>query len=203
MESSIAGFSSSVASFGSSHRYGQSATAGRSWSGSQAIAASARRGTAKDADAIADLVNQAYEAERFFVDGDRTSTTEISQLLNQGEFLLIDGHFGLAGAVFMQAPATAVSSDADTCLISMLAVSPHLQRGGIGSRLLGTAEALAAALGCHTSTLHVVNVREDLVRWYKAAGYRIDGSKPFVHRPTKQPCHLLTFSKSIRFADQW
>jgi ribosomal protein S18 acetylase RimI-like enzyme len=82
--------------------------------------------------------------------------------------------------------------------ISMLAVAPGLQRCGVGSRLLGTAEALACALGCHTTTLQVVNVREDLVRWYKACGYQAGDTSPYLHRPTKIPCHFVMFSKSLK-----
>jgi ribosomal protein S18 acetylase RimI-like enzyme len=159
----------------------------------RSVAASARRATVKDAEAIATLVNAAYQAEHFFVEGNRTNTTEIVEMLNQGEFLVIDGTDGLAGTVFLRAYDVANGNS----YISMVAVAPNLQGAGIGSRLLGTAEALAAALGCQTATLQVVNVREDLVRWYKAAGYQPGATQPYTHRPTKIPCYFVTFSKQI------
>ena len=181
---------------------------------SATIAASARRATLADAAAIADLVNQAYRAEAFFVDGNRTSAAEISELLDEGEFLVIDGPRGLAGSIFVDAygaTATEVSSDVASTevtrsavkhsKISMVSVDPEMQRLGIGRRLVAIAEALSSALGCDAVTLDVVSAREDLLRWYRGLGYREVGAAPYLHRPTKMPCHFVLFEKSLPVRD--
>lgn len=181
---------------------------------SAAIAASARRATLADAAAIADLVNQAYRAEAFFVDGNRTSAAEICELLDEGEFLVIDGPRGLAGSIFVDAygatatesPSDAVTTDAGRSAvkqskISMVSVDPEMQRLGIGRRLVAIAEALSSALGCDAVTLDVVSAREDLLRWYRGLGYREVGAAPYLHRPTKMPCHFVLFEKSLPVRD--
>ncbi len=180
---------------------------------SAAIAASARRATVADAGAIADLVNQAYRAEAFFVDGNRTSAAEISELLDEGEFLVIDGPRGLAGSIFVDAygvnegtldgvaGANAGRDAAKLAKISMVAVDPDMQRLGIGRRLVAIAEALSSALGCDAVALDVVSAREDLLRWYRGLGYREVGAAPYLHRPTKMPCHFVLFEKSLPVRD--
>lgn len=184
---------------------------------SAAIAASARRATVADAAAIADLVNQAYRAEAFFVDGNRTSAAEICELLAEGEFLVIDGPRGLAGSIFVDAygaTATAAASPSDVAVtsdvgrsavkhakISMVSVDPEMQRVGIGRRLVAIAEALSSALGCDAVTLDVVSAREDLLRWYRGLGYREIGAAPYLHRPTKMPCHFVLFEKLLPVSD--
>ena len=52
-----------------------------------------RNATAADAEAIAELVNDAFLVERFFVDGDRTNPAAVSHLLETGTLLLaeVDG----------------------------------------------------------------------------------------------------------------
>jgi ribosomal protein S18 acetylase RimI-like enzyme len=167
-----------------------------------AFAPSARRAVAADAERIAELVNVAYSAESFFVDGHRTNAREIATLLDQGEFLLIEGPHGLAASVYVDAYAAAARDDGKrVAKISMVAVDPRLQRFGLGTRVVAIAEALATALGCDTSAIEVVSVREELVRWYRAMGYGEVGVLPYTHRPTKQACHLILFEKPMQLRD--
>ncbi|MBP9086231.1 MAG: GNAT family N-acetyltransferase [Kofleriaceae bacterium] len=177
---------------------------------SAAISASARRATVAEAAAIADLVNQAYRAEAFFVDGNRTTAAEIRELIGEGEFLVIDGPRGLAGAIFIDAYGSNEGStdvgDAGRgavkqSKISMVSVDPDMQRLGIGRRLVAIAEALSSALGSDVVKLEVVSAREDLLRWYRGLGYREVGVAPYLHRPTKQPCHFVLFEKSLPVRD--
>lgn len=170
---------------------------------SGAVSASARRATVADAAAIADLVNQAYRAEAFFVDGNRTSAAEITELLDEGEFLVIDGPRGLAGSIFVDAYGAidAGHGAVKHSKVSMVSVDPDMQRLGIGRRLVAIAEALSSALGCDVVTLDVVSAREDLLRWYRGLGYREVGAAPYLHRPTKVPCHFVLFEKSLPVRD--
>lgn len=152
------------------------------------LAISVRRATAADAAAVANLVNRAYEVEVFFVDGNRTNEAEIAEMMTRGAFVVLEHKGGLAAAVFVDA----------TGYIGMLSVLPEMQKHGLGKRLVRIAEAMCEAAGCDTTHLQIVNLREELARWYRSLGYVETGTKPFEHRALKQPCHFVVMQKSLR-----
>lgn len=82
----------------------------------------------------------------------------------------------------------------------MLSVRPELQGMGLGKRLVRIAEALAEAGGASTMTLRIINLREELGRWYRSLGYREVGTSPFNHRQAKQPCHFVDMHKDLAVA---
>jgi GNAT superfamily N-acetyltransferase len=153
-----------------------------------------------DAPALARLVNRAYAVEEFFVAGDRTDAAEIAQMMTTGTFLVLDrapqgdeqGHEqGLAAAVY-------VTVSGAQGYFGMLAVGPGLQGQGIGKRMVRIAEALAEAAGCTRMTMKIVNLREELGRWYRSLGYREVGTTPYVvHRPVKRSCHFVDMARSL------
>ncbi|MFE0812881.1 GNAT family N-acetyltransferase [Streptomyces sp. NPDC058848] len=63
----------------------------------------------------------------------------------------------------------------------MFAVSPVLQGGGLGKRIIAEAERQArAAWGVTEMHMTVISVREDLIAWYERRGYRRTGeTTPF------------------------
>jgi ribosomal protein S18 acetylase RimI-like enzyme len=77
----------------------------------------------------------------------------------------------------------------------MLSVEPSLQGMGLGTRLVRIAEAMCEAMGASSVRLRIVNLREELARWYKSLGYREVGTYPYEHRPVKQPCHFVELHK--------
>ncbi len=154
------------------------------------LANSVRRARSSDAVALAALVNRAYEVERFFVDGQRTSAAEIAELAESGLFLVLEADRTLAAAVHVEA------SPAGTH-IGMLSVLPELQGHGLGRRLVGIAEALGEAAGARFVDLQIINLREELGRWYRSLGYREVGTAPYTHRPVKQPCHFVAMRKHL------
>lgn len=151
-----------------------------------------RRAGEDDAAAIADLVNRAYQVERFFVDGERTSTDEIAELQRRGEFLVLDyAEGGLAAGVYFRI-------EGDRGYFGLLSVDAHLQGSGIGRRLVAVAEAMCEAAGCRAMDLQVVNLRSELPPWYRSLGYREYGTEPFPREaPTKRPCHFILMSKPL------
>jgi ribosomal protein S18 acetylase RimI-like enzyme len=156
------------------------------------LAPSLRRAGAADLPAVCRLVNRAYAVESFFIDGDRTSTAELSTLAARGHFLVLDGRGGeLAAAVH-------VLLEGDRGRLSMLAVAPTLQGRGLGQRLVAVVEALCAAHGCDTVALDIVNLRAELGPWYRRLGYREVGTAPFDHRPSRRACHFVRMEKSLR-----
>jgi ribosomal protein S18 acetylase RimI-like enzyme len=151
-----------------------------------------RIGVPGDADAVSRVVNVAYEAERFFVEGDRTSPQEVRALMEQGTFLVaIAPGESLVGCVYVE---TLDGLGA----FGMLAVDPAAQGRGLGWRLVKAAEAHARAANCSAMAIHVVNVRSDLFPFYRRLGYRETGAtEPYVHRPTIRPCYFVIMRKAL------
>jgi ribosomal protein S18 acetylase RimI-like enzyme len=155
--------------------------------------ASVRRATAADAEALAQLVNRAYAVESFFVEGDRTDPAELAQMMERGTFLVLDhaDQRGLAAAVY-------VTTDGSHGYFGMLAVGQGLQGHGIGKRMVRIAEAVAEAAGCTTMTMKIVNLREELARWYRSLGYRETGTAPYVaSRTVKLACHFVEMARPL------
>ena len=154
------------------------------------LAISVRRARPDDAVALADLVNRAYAVEGFFVDGNRTTPEEIGKLVQKGTFLVLERGLVLAAAVYVDVSG----------YIGMLSVEPSLQGMGLGTRLVGIAEAMCEAMGASSVRLRIVNLREELHRWYKGLGYREVATHPYDHRPVKQPCHFVEMHKWLASA---
>lgn len=155
------------------------------------IAISVRRAVPGDAAALADLVNRAYAIEAFFVDGDRTDAAEIAQLIARTTFLVLEQEGGLAAAVLVE-PAPEGGG-----YLGMLSVAPEMQGRGLGTRLVRIAEALCEAAGHATMRLKIINLREELARWYRSLGYREVGTEPYQHRAVKRPCHFVWMERPI------
>lgn len=164
------------------------------------LAISVRRARPDDAPALAALVNRAYEVEGFFVDGARTNADEIAQLIRagRGAFLVLENGAATSRTASSQAVLAAavyVEAGAEGGYIGMLSVEPSLQGLGLGTRLVRIAEALCEAMGAATVRLRIVNLREELARWYRSLGYHEVGTAPYEHRPVKQPCHFVEMRK--------
>jgi ribosomal protein S18 acetylase RimI-like enzyme len=158
------------------------------------LAISVRRAQPADAPELARLVNRAYEVEQFFVDGDRTTADEIAKLVasGNGAFLVLETKGALAAAVYVD-PARHPDKGG---YIGMLSVDPELQGQGLGKRLVRIAEAMCEAMGAAWVELKIINLREELSRWYKALGYHEVGTAPYP-RPAKQPCHFVEMRRSL------
>lgn len=159
------------------------------------LAISVRRAASEDAAAVATLVNRAYAVESFFVDGDRTSAGEIRELMERGHFIVLEHGGGLAAGVYLDLRLDLRDGSA---YLGMLSVDPAFQGHGLGTRLVRIVEALAEAAGCHEVTLRIINLREELGRWYRSLGYAECGTSPYEHRPVKQACHFVEMRKVLR-----
>jgi GNAT superfamily N-acetyltransferase len=159
------------------------------------LSASVRRAVPSDARALAELVNRAYAVEGFFVEGQRTNADEIARLIGSGTFLVLEHGDtpALAGAVY-------VEPRAEGGYFGMLSVAPEVQGMGLGTRLVRIAEAMCEAMGAPTVRLQIVNLREELGRWYRSLGYREVGTQPYTHRPVKKPCHFVEMHKEFAIA---
>lgn len=165
------------------------------------IATSVRRAQLSDTAALTELVNRAYAVEAFFVDGQRTTAEEIASLIRSSGFLVLEHAGGIAAAVLFQPPGAHPGahpgSGVGHAYFGMLAVLPELQGMGLGARLVRVAEAMAEASGATSMALRVINLREELRRWYKSLGYREVGTSPYNHRTVKRPCHFIEMAKPL------
>jgi ribosomal protein S18 acetylase RimI-like enzyme len=159
------------------------------------LAISVRRARPDDAPALAQLVNRAYEVEGFFVDGNRTTAEEIATLVARGTFLVLERSVENDDAVL--AAAVYVDHGPDGGYIGMLSVDPALQGQGLGTRLVRIAEAMCEAMEATSVRLRIVNLREELARWYRSLGYEEAGTFPYDGRPVKQPCHFVEMTKQL------
>jgi ribosomal protein S18 acetylase RimI-like enzyme len=172
------------------------------------ISTSVRSAQLSDTVALTDLVNRAYAIEAFFVEGPRTTSDEIAALIGSGAFLVLDGTGGIAAAVLYRGPgerdgvppaigSSGSSGSGSSAYFGMLSVLPELQGRGLGRRLVQVVEAMAEATGATSMRLRVINLREELTRWYTSLGYREVGTTPYTHRSVKLPCHFIEMVKQL------
>ena len=161
------------------------------------IATSVRRAQLSDTDALTELVNRAYAIESSFLEGDRTTADEIAALIRSGGFFVLEYARGIAAAVLFQGPGQREGTPPSHAYFGMLSVLPELQGQGIGRRLVQVAEAMAAATGATSMSLRIINLREELSRWYQRLGYREVGTAPLNHRRVKRPCHFIEMAKPL------
>jgi ribosomal protein S18 acetylase RimI-like enzyme len=161
------------------------------------IATSVRRAQPSDAAALTNLVNRAYAIEASFIDGERTSAGEIAALIRAGGFLVLEYNGGICAAVRFQAPGERAGLPPAAAYFGMLSVLPELQGMGLGRRLVQVVEAMAEATGATSMQLRMINLREELSRWYRSLGYREVGTAPYTERSLKKPCHFVDMAKPL------
>jgi ribosomal protein S18 acetylase RimI-like enzyme len=149
-----------------------------------------RQSTAADTSALVALINRAYEIEKFFVEGDRISAAQVSDLLSRGVFLIGEDAGALAACVY-------VELSGDRGYFGLLAVDPDRQGRGWGREMVDAAEQHARAAGCIAMDLSVVNLRTELPRFYDRLGYTETGTAPFTDPRATRPCHFVLMSKRL------
>lgn len=90
----------------------------------------------------------------------------------------------------------------DRIYLGMFSVSPKLQGGGIGKKLLNAAEEYTHHLHCRSIYMHVVSLRSELIDWYKRHGYAETGeTKPFTEDGVTgrhlQPLKFMVLKKTF------
>jgi N-acetylglutamate synthase-like GNAT family acetyltransferase len=144
-----------------------------------------------DAQAIARLINTAFQVERFFIDSDRITVVEVCEKLRSGEFILATGENALAGCVYVELRG-------ERAYVGLLSVDPARQRSGLGAQLMQAVENHCRENGCAFVDLLIVNLREELPRFYRKLGYVESGTEPFpAGERTKLPCHFVRMTKPL------
>ena len=144
------------------------------------------KATIQDADQLVALINSAYRGEEAkkgwtheadLIEGNiRIDKTSIIESINKKDAVILkcnnsDG--ALLGCVYLE-------KQDRTLYLGMLSVSPTLQGGGVGKKLLQGADKHAREIGCHSIIMNVIPARKELIAWYNRNGYTETGErKPF------------------------
>jgi N-acetylglutamate synthase-like GNAT family acetyltransferase len=152
-----------------------------------------RTATETDFNSILNLINAAFQIERFFLNQNRLTAAELESHFKTGTFLVSEDAGQMTGCVF-------VKIDGERAYFGLLSVDPLRQKTGVGRRLVAAAEEFARELGARFMDLTVVNLRTELPAIYAKLGYEVTGQKPFppegIHK-LSQPVYLKCMSKEL------
>ena len=145
-----------------------------------------------DAEALKQLINEAFVVERIAIEGDRIDIQGVHQYLRTGKFLIHEENRRVAGCVY-------VEKRGDRAYLGLLSVVPSLQRTGLGRRLTAAAEELAVKENCIGMDLRIISARSDVMQpFYEHLGYTVTGTSPLPDSvELKMPCHFIHMSKSL------
>lgn len=153
-----------------------------------------RPATPADVSAIADVINEAYLVEAFFVSGPRVDDEAVRGLMQTGRFLIASGADGGIDACVYIEPRGAAG------YLGLLSVRSAAQGRGLGAAMLDAAER-ALAETCDRVVIHVVNLRTELDPFYRRRGYVRTGTLPFgdVQRliPPHTDVHFVVMEKGL------
>ncbi|MEO7530452.1 MAG: GNAT family N-acetyltransferase, partial [Sediminibacterium sp.] len=125
---------------------------------------------------LVNLVNSAYRGESSkkgwtteadLLDGLRTNAESIHAIIKKPGAVILTARTDskeLAGCVYLQQQEQQV-------YLGMLTVAPHIQATGIGKQLLQAAENYARETDYKSIIMTVIDIRHELIEWYKRKGY--------------------------------
>ncbi|HWQ85052.1 GNAT family N-acetyltransferase [Brevundimonas sp.] len=163
-----------------------------------------------DIPALHRLIESAYRGEASragwtteadLLDGQRTDPEDLADILADPKQALLSAWRGdeLVGCVLI------ADRDEGTGYFGMLSVSPTLQGGGLGRRLVEAAHAaLADRFGARRVRISVFPQRETLIGWYQRLGYRLTGDTlPFPYGnprfglPLRDDLYFLVMERAL------
>jgi N-acetylglutamate synthase-like GNAT family acetyltransferase len=145
----------------------------------------------QDAEALVQLINQAFLVERFFLDSDRIDLEQVRKFLKLGFFLIAEENDQPVACIYIEVRES-------RGYFGLLSVEPSRQRSGLGKRLIATAEEYCREAGCAFMDLQIVDLRTELPPFYQKLGYIEEGTAPFpADVATKLPCHFIKMSKGL------
>jgi GNAT superfamily N-acetyltransferase len=156
-----------------------------------------RMATAADNDGIRQLVNQAFEVERFLKKGggDRLQDDgEFETLWGRGAFLVREEDGALVGCVY-------VEPRGERAYLGLLSIVPARQGTGLGKQLNAAAEQYAREQGSGWMDLRVVSPRADLLLpLYRRLGYAETGTQEYPEVLVEKmtiPGHFILMTKQL------
>lgn len=165
--------------------------------------------TIEDVTELVSLINSAYRGDAskkgwtteadLLVGAMRTDISMLTELMSNPNATILkitNGENKIVGSVFLDKQERGL-------YLGMLTVSPLLQTGGIGKKLMAASEEFAKANNCTNIFMNVISVRHELIVWYEKQGYYKTGeTKPFSADnrfgvPT-QPLEFAIMEKKIK-----
>lgn len=167
--------------------------------------------TDADVPAVVSLINLAFRGrgdeagwsiQEEYIDGTRITEDLLREDMAAKPYatlLLWRGAAGsLLGCVWLEPEQTGV------WYLGLLAIPPGNQNGGLGRKLLETAESWAMERGATEIQMTVVNLRAALIKWYQRRGYVLTGqTKPFPYgdnrfgRPKRDDLYFVVLRKEL------
>ncbi len=165
------------------------------------------KATPQDISQLENLINNAYRGEESkkgwtteadLLVGKRIDADGIEKIMSQPDAVILkccNDNNELTGCVYLK-------KNANKMYLGMLTVSPILQAGGIGKKILKEAEIYAAENTCDVVEMRVVSVRHELIAWYQRHGYHDTGkTEPFGDASAlslqNQPLEFIIMEKSL------
>jgi N-acetylglutamate synthase-like GNAT family acetyltransferase len=151
-----------------------------------------RLATTADLELLVKFINKAFARDNYFKRTERTNSEQMTQYLQKGNFLLLEERGELVGLVYVELRENGRGS------IGLLTVNPDKQGRGTGMQLMQSAEGFCHDHGRSIAEIDVINLRPELVDWYRRQGYRVVGEAPYP-RPEIliQPCHFIAMQKNL------
>ncbi len=130
------------------------------------------------------LINSAYRGEsskkgwtteEHLLGGLRTDETDLAELLIKDNVTILkySKADAIIGSVYLEIQN-------EQLYLGMLTVSPELQGGGVGKKLMQAAESFAQENTLSSIIMTVISVRKELIEYYERRGYIKTGeTKPF------------------------
>lgn len=163
----------------------------------------------EDLNQIMTLVNQAYRgaaapgwtSESTLISGSRINIQSLAEIAADGETVLLiakDADHQVQGCVALR------PTEDQQWYLSMLAVNPAAQSGGVGKSIVADAEQFAKERGARSIKISVIN---SLIAWYERRGYQKNGvieafpyHDPSVGTPLRDDLALVMMTKSLEVA---
>jgi len=150
-----------------------------------------RRAEQSDAQALTQLINRAFQVEKFFIDTERITLPQTLEYLHKGVFLVNAEEDVIAACVYIELRG-------DRAYFGLLSVDPDRQRAAIGKQMIAAAESFCRDAGCRFLDILVVNLRLELPPYYRKLGYGESGTSEFpADVVTKMPCHFIQMTKAL------
>jgi ribosomal protein S18 acetylase RimI-like enzyme len=142
------------------------------------------KATSEDVTALNNLVNSAYRGEsskkgwtteEHLLGGIRSTEKGLTETIQQSDTTILKytDNQEIIGCVMLV-------EKTDKLYLGMLTVSPELQGGGVGKKLLYEAENVAREKGLPKISMTAISLRTELIDWYKRHGYVDTGERePF------------------------
>jgi ribosomal protein S18 acetylase RimI-like enzyme len=145
-----------------------------------------------DIELLVKFINKAFIRDNYFKRTDRTNSEQITNYLHKGNFLLLEEKGELVGMVYAEL------RENSHCYIGLLTVTPDKQGRGIGRQLMQSAEDFCRNHACTIVEIDVINLRPQLVDWYRGLGYEVVGEASYpLPEILLQPCHFITMQKNL------